>query len=247
MYNTLAEFYDLLQDIDYNAFADYYESVFDKFSITPKLILDLGCGTGNVTIPMAERGYDMIGLDRSEEMLEIAAEKSRGLGHEILFLHQDMTNFELYGTVDAMICALDGINYLTEDGQIADMLKLLHYYLNPGGLLIFDINTEYKFRHILADNSFVYDKDDVYCVWNNEYLADEKICCFDLNFFLKNQDGTYSRHDEYQEERVYGIDELKNTIENCGLKCFGIYDNLSFEAPKEDSQRLFFIVQRPQL
>lgn len=245
MYRILARFYDSLQDIDYSAFVSYYQDLFKHYGLSPKLILDMGCGTGNITIPMAEKGYDMIGLDRSEEMLEIAAEKSRDAGHDILFLQQDMTSFELYGTVDAMICALDGINYLTDEGQIAALLKLLHYYLNPGGIFIFDINTEYKFKNILADNSFVYDEDDVYCVWNNEYDSNEKICYFDLNFFLKNSDGTYSRRDEYQEERMYKVNELKKIIDDCGLNCLDVYDNLSFESPKEDSRRVFFVVQRP--
>ena len=107
MYRILAKFYDDLQDNDYNAFVSYYQSVFKRFGLEPKLILDMGCGTGNITVPMAEKGYDMIGLDCSEEMLEIAAEKARTAGHDILFLQQDMTDFELYGTVDAMVCALD--------------------------------------------------------------------------------------------------------------------------------------------
>lgn len=246
MYRILAKFYDDLQDNDYNAFVSYYQSVFKRFGLEPKLILDMGCGTGNITVPMAEKGYDMIGLDCSEEMLEIAAEKARAAGHDILFLQQDMTDFELYGTVDAMVCALDGINYLTGDGQVSDMLGLLHYYLNPGGIFIFDINTEYKFKNILDNNSFVYDENNVYCVWNNEYDSDDKICYFDLNFFLKNPDGSYCRRDEYQEERMYTVGELKNYIKDCGLDCLGIYDNLSFEPPRENSQRLFFVVQRPQ-
>lgn len=246
MYRILAKFYDDLQDNDYNAFVSYYQSVFKRFGLEPKLILDMGCGTGNITVPMAEKGYDMIGLDCSEEMLEIAAEKARTAGHDILFLQQDMTDFELYGTVDAMVCALDGINYLAGDGQVSDMLRLLHYYLNPGGIFIFDINTEYKFKNILDNNSFVYDEDNVYCVWNNEYDSDDKICYFDLNFFLKNPDGSYCRRDEYQEERMYTVGELKNYIRDCGLDCLGVYDNLSFEPPRGDSQRLFFVVQRPQ-
>ena len=132
MYHILANVYDRLQDIDYEKFADYYEAVFEKFGIKPELVLDLGCGTGNITLPMAKRGYDMIGVDLSQEMLGIATEKAKAKNKEILFLNQDMTEFELYGTVGAMVSALDRINYLTEDGQLESMLKLLHYYLDPG-------------------------------------------------------------------------------------------------------------------
>ena len=245
MYHILSRFYDRLQDVDYEAFIDYYEEIFKRFGLTPELILDLGCGTGNITIPMASRGYDMIGLDCSADMLDIAAEKAKNQNYDILFLDQDMTEFELYGTVDAMICALDGVNYLTEDGQFSKMLRLLHYYLNPGGILIFDINTVYKFRHILDGQVFVYDEDDVYCVWNNDFDEKEKLCYFDLNFFLKNSDGSYARYDEYQEERAYTIEELRKYITDCGLKCLGVFDSLSFDAPTESSERLFFVAQRP--
>lgn len=245
MYDVLAGFYDRFQDVDYDAFADYYEAVFRRFGLSPKLVLDLGCGTGNITLPLARRGYEMIALDASEEMLRFAMEKAKAEGQDVLFLHQDMTAFELYGTVDAMVCALDGVNYLTGDGDVAAMLKLLHYYLNPGGILIFDINTPYKFREILDGNTFIYDEEDAYCVWENELDENTGICYFDLTFFLINTDGTYTRRAEYQEERLYSVEELTETIRGCGLECLGVFDNLTFEAPKADSERLFFIIRRP--
>jgi len=242
MYDILAKCYDSFQDVDYHAFVDFYEAVFQKHGLTPKLVLDLGCGTGNVTIPMAERGYEMIGLDASEDMLHLASEKAKQAGQEILFLHQDMTEFELYGTVDAMVCALDGINYLTGDHDVVSMLKLLHCYLNPGGIFIFDVNTPYKFKEILDGNTFVYEDEDAFCVWENSLEGD--ICYFDLTFFLQNTDGSYSRQEEYQEERVYTTEEIKGMIADAGLTCLGVYDNLSFDAPREDSERLFFVVKR---
>lgn len=148
MYDILANCYDRMQEIDYTAFVDFYESIFAKIGLNPKLILDLGCGTGNITLPMARRGYEMIGLDLSAEMLQQGMEKAKAENLDILFLNQDMTEFELYGTVDAMVCALDGVNYLTQDGDLTKLLRLLHYYLNPGGILIFDINTPYKIRSL---------------------------------------------------------------------------------------------------
>ncbi len=242
MYDILAKCYDSFQEIDYQAFVDYYESVFKRFGLNPQLVLDLGCGTGNVTIPMAERGYEMIGLDASEEMLRLASEKAKDAGQDILFLHQDMTDFELYGTVDAMVCALDGVNYLTDEGDVVAMLKLLHFYLNPGGILIFDVNTPYKFREILDGNTFVYEDEETFCVWEN--TLEEEICYFDLTFFLKNVDGRYTRQEEYQQERVYPVETLLSMIEEAGLHCLGVFDNLGFEKPQKDSERLFFVVQR---
>ena len=244
MYNILASVYDKFQEIDYKRFIAFYEEIFKKYNIEPRLILDLGCGTGNITIPMAEKGYDMIGIDLSVEMLEIAAEKARKADKDILFLNQDMSDFELYGTVDAMVCALDGVNYLTEDGQLSDMLSKLHYYLNPGGILIFDINTEYKFRNILDGSTFVYDDNDAYCVWNSEFDQEEGICYFDLNIFTQNPDGTYTRRDEFQEERAYSVEDVKKTVEECNLELLGVYDNLSFNPLTDQSERLFFVVRR---
>ncbi len=244
MYHILAKTYDQMQEIDYPQFVDYYQELFKKFNCNPELVLDLGCGTGNITLEMANRGYDMIGLDASMEMLEVAQEKAREQGKDILFLNQDMSAFELYGTVGAMVCALDGVNYLTEDGQLKEMLSLLHCYLDPGGLFIFDLNTEYKFRHILDGKTFVYDTEEAYCAWSNEYDEEEKICYFDLNFFFQNQDGTYQRQDEYQEERAYGVEEIKKTIAECNLTCLGIFDNLSLEPAKENSERIFVVVKR---
>lgn len=244
MYNILASVYDKFQEIDYERFIAFYEEIFKRYNIEPKLILDLGCGTGNITIPMAEKGYDMIGIDLSVEMLEIAAEKARNADKDILFLNQDMSDFELYGTVDAMVCALDGVNYLTEDGQLSDMLSKLHYYLNPGGILIFDINTEYKFRNILDGSTFVYDDKDAYCVWNSEFDQEEGICYFDLNIFTQNPDGTYTRRDEFQEERAYSVEDIKKTVEECNLELLGVYDNLSFNPLTDQSERLFFVVRR---
>ncbi len=246
MYHILSKVYDQMQEIDYQEFADYYQAVFKRFGIEPELVLDMGCGTGNITLELAERGYDMIGLDASPEMLEIAMEKAREQEKEILFLHQDMTEFELYGTVGAIVCALDGVNYLTEDGQLEQMLRLLHYYLDPGGIFIFDLNTEYKYKNILDGRTFVYDTEDGYCAWSNEYDEEEKICYFDLNFFLKNEDSTYTRQDEYQEERAYSIEEVKKAIADSKLTCLGIFDNLSFEPAREDSERIFVVVRREQ-
>ncbi len=244
MYNDFAKVYDSLQDIDYNSFVKYYQKIFEKFNIKPSLVLDLACGTGNVTIPMAERGYDMIGVDLSEEMLGIAAEKARDKNLNILFLNQDMTEFELYGTVDAAVCALDGVNYLIHDGELEKMLALIKNYLNPGGIFIFDINSEQKLSNTLGNNTFVYDEDDTYCVWSNSYDEEDKICEFTLDFFKREDGGLYRRFEEYQEERAYSIDEIRRAAEDARLSVIGCFDDRTFKEANDTSERIFFILKK---
>lgn len=244
MYNKFAEIYDNLQDIDYSSFVAYYEKIFSRFDIKPSLVLDIACGTGSVTIPMSKRGYDMIGVDLSEEMLGIAADKARGENADILFLNQDMTEFELYGTVDAAVCALDGINYLTDDGALGKLFSLIHNYLNPNGIFIFDINTEYKLKNILGGNTFVYDENGIYCVWESFYEDADKICSFCLDFFTENKDGTYSRSEEYQEERAYSIKEICDTANRNQLDILGCFNDRTFDEPTDTSERIFFVLRK---
>lgn len=245
MYGDFANLYEKLQDINYEAYADYVERIFKKERVSPNLVLDLACGTGSLTAIMAKRGYDMIGIDLSVEMLNIAREKAYDSGLDILFLNQNMTEFELYGTVDAILCSLDGVNYLTEDGALAKMFALVKNYLNPGGVMIFDINSEYKLKNILGNNTFVTEEKDVFYVWQNEYDPKEKICYFNLDFFEKKGDA-YVRYREEQEERAYGTDEIKKEAEKAGLLCCGFYDAFSFEAPQETCERCFVVLKKPK-
>lgn len=244
MYDEFANIYDRLQNIDYTSFVDYYEKIFESFSLKPELVLDLACGTGNVTIPLAERGYDMIGVDMSGEMLNIATDKARAKNLDILFLNQDMTEFELYGTVDAIVCSLDGVNYLTEDGQLEQLFALVKNYLNPDGIFIFDINSKYKLSNVLSDTISVYDEDGVYCVWDSYYDESDKICSFNLEFFTETENGLYKRKNEYQEERAYTINEIQDCAEKVGLKFECAYADRTFDEPKEDTERIFIILKK---
>lgn len=244
MYHDFASVYDRLQDTDYERFADYYEEIFKKFGCKPELIVDLACGTGNITLPLAKRGYDMIGIDLSVEMLNIAREKAVIAGQDILFLNQDMTEFELYGTVDAVVCALDGVNYLTENGQLEQLFQLTENYLNPNGIMIFDINTEYKLKDILGGKTFVNEENGIYYVWQNFYEDSTNICQFVLNFFQKQEDGSYLRFDEFQEERAYTETEIRCLAERSGLEFLGCFSPFSFLPPTKQEERIFFALRK---
>jgi len=168
-YTDLATVYDALTgDVCYGERCDYLEKIFEKYlPHKPLLIADLGCGTGSVCGILSERGYDMIGIDSSEEMLMEAMEKKGE--RSILYLNQDMCDFELYGTVDVMLSMLDSINYILEPAELKSMFELVHNYLNPDGLFVFDVNTLHKFSEVLGDNVFVSDEETVFYKWDNSF------------------------------------------------------------------------------
>ena len=241
MYNEFAYLYDeLINDVDYKSWADYYFKIFSRYGLKPKLGLDLGCGTGNMTVELAKRGIEMTGIDLSEDMLMVAREKSEGL--DILYLNQNMSEFELYGTVDFVVSSLDCINYITDKRELLRVFKLVNNYLDPGGIFIFDINTAYKLENVIGNNTFVLEDDNVFCTWQNEYDKKRKICDFYLTFFCKNGN-EYTRFDEQHSERAYEIDEIKTLIESSGMKLLKVYNSLSFDNYKKNSERVFFVAQ----
>lgn len=244
MYNDFASVYDRLQDADYNRFVDFYEEIFKAMGKSPKLVLDLGCGTGNITVPMAKRGYDMIGLDMSVEMLNIAREKTVGLDSNVLLLCQDMCEMELYGTVDAMVCALDGVNYITDYEDLKHFFRLVENYLNPGGVFIFDINSVHKLKNILGSNTFVNEEQGIFYVWQSEFSEETKICDFGLTFFEEKEDGSYERFDEFQQERAYSTEEIRVAAEEAGLGVSGIYKPFEFATASDNDERIFFVVSK---
>lgn len=246
MYARFSEVYDkLTQDIDYVKWADYLESAFLKFGIKPSLVLELGCGTGSLALEMSQRGFEMIGLDRSADMLSKAYEKMNDKGLDILFLNQDMRFFELYGTVDVILCMLDSINYILSIRDLRRVFKLVRNYLNPGGLFIFDTNTAYKLSEVLPSQTFFDLGEEVSWIWNSTYEADQKLSNFDITFFVKNQEGLYERFEECHQERAYSKKEITNLLELCGLKTEGVFGELSFEPPAETENRIFYIARKP--
>ncbi len=241
MYNEFAAVYDrLICDVDYEKWADYYFKIFRRYGLVPHLGLDLGCGTGSMTIKLSERGIDMTGVDMSEDMLSIANEKS--VGKNILYLNQEMSDLELYGTVDFVVSGLDCVNYVTDKRKLLKTFKLVNNYLNPGGIFIFDINTRYKLENILGDNTYVLEDDDVFLTWQNEFDKRKGMCDFYLSFFCRKGE-FYQRFDEQQTQRAYSISDIEELLTKSGMRLLSVYDDLSFEKPKKDSKRLFFVAQ----
>ncbi len=241
MYDGFAHLYDrLMRDVPYGEWADYYFEIFRRFGCNTKLGLDLGCGTGNMTVELASRGCSMIGADISVDMLNAAKNKAEKSGMDILYLNQDMTEFELYGTVDFIVSSLDCVNYITDKNSLKKVFRLVNNYLDPGGLFVFDINTEYKLKNVLGSNTFVCDGEDIFYSWQNFYDKKRRLCDFYLTFFEKNADGSYSRFDEVHTERAYSADEITVMLAQSGLKPVGVFHELTFQKPRKNSERLFF-------
>jgi cyclopropane fatty-acyl-phospholipid synthase-like methyltransferase len=233
----------LTLDIDYTRWADYIESIFKKHKLNASMILELGCGTGSFGVEMARRGHDMICLDLSPEMLDCASEKAKREGLDILFLNQDMCNFELYGTVDAVVCLLDSFNYLTKASQVQRLLKLVQNYLNPGGLFIFDVNTQYKFENTIADNLFYEIDDEITYIWENHYNTRTRKARFDLTFFVK-QGEMYQRFDETHFEKAFSDNEIMEFIQNSDMEFVSRYGELVLKKPSPTSQRNFYVCKK---
>ena len=250
-YDSIAAVYDNINaEIDYSAWADFIEKCFSKYmDKKPELVLDLACGTGSMTFELHSRGYDMIGADYSEDMLTEAFDKAydREISN-ILFLKQDMRSFELYGTVGAICCCLDSVNYLTADGDINKCFANAHNYLDPDGLFIFDVNTPYKFENVYGNNHYIFEDNDslgrqVYCGWQNEYDTESKLCNFYLTVFTHEDDGKITRSDETQTERCYTASELKDALTQCGFEVMGFYEDFDFSSPSDNCERWYIVAK----
>jgi len=240
-YETLAGSYDALTgDVPYEKWADFMEKLWRRSKRKVRTVLDLACGTGSLTWILTRRGYELISVDGSEEMLCAAREKGAGVeGIEPLFLHQDMTELDLYDTVDAAVCCLDSINYLLYPSDVKRMLKRLHLFVSPGGMLIFDINTPYKLKN-LDNQVFLDEQEDVYCVWRTEYEKRSRIVTYGMDIFQRRSDGAWERSGEEHYERAHTVEELTLWLQEAGFCDIRTYGELKMRAPREDEQRIFF-------
>lgn len=244
VYSCFSEYYDLLtEDIDYKGRTDYLYGLFKRFNSVPSLLLDLACGTGNFSIEFAKKGIDVIGVEPSEEMLSVARSKANIKKVDILFLCQTGQELDLYGTVDGAICCLDSINHVTNKDDLEKLFSRVSLFLEPGKLFIFDVNTEYKHKEILGDNTFVRETDDVFFVWQNFYNSEEKITNICLDFF-KESDGVYVRECEDFSERAYSTEDINNMLETSGFEIVAIYDDMSYNEPTDKSQRIIYVARK---
>lgn len=216
-------------------------------------ILDLGCGTGTLTGLLAAKGYDMIGIDNSPEMLRIAMEKREQYGLDILYLLQDMREFELYGTVGAVISVCDSLNYLLDEKDLAETFRLVNNYLYPGGLFIFDFNTVYKYEVVIGDTTIAENREDCSFIWENYYHSEEEINEYDLTIFVKddsvaqkaeeNDGACFRRFCENHYQRGYRLEQMKRLVEEAGMEFIEAIDADTHEEVTEVSERIYVVAR----
>lgn len=245
-YSEFAGVYDMFMDnIPYREWGEYIIDLLKEYEINDGLLLDLGCGTGTMTEILSEAGYDMIGVDNADEMLNIAISKREQSGHDILYLNQDMREFELYGTVRGIVSICDSINYITEEDDLLQVFKLVNNYLDIGGLFIFDLNTEYKYRQI-GDATIAENREEGSFIWENNYYEEDMINEYDLTLFIRGEDGRYDRYMENHLQRAYPLDRVKELIEEAGLEFVTAYDAFTREPVKAESERVYVIAREHQ-
>ena len=244
-YTSFASVYDTFMDnIPYKEWAEYLVGLLKEYGIHDGLVLDLGCGTGNMTELLATSGYDMIGIDNAEDMLEIAIEKRAESGHDILYLLQDMREFELYGTVKAIVSICDSINYITEEEDLLEVFRLVNNYLDPKGIFIFDFNTVYKYSEVLGNQTIAEDRDECSFIWDNYYYEEEQINEYELSLFIKESDSDlYRKYQETHFQKAYDLETIKGLIERSGLEYIAAYDAFTKNAPSKISERVYVVAR----
>ena len=210
------------------------------------LVLVLGCCTGIMTLLLAVKGYDLIGVDNSVDMLEIAMEKKEEEGQDILYLLQDMREFELYGTVRAVVSVCDSMNYITEEEDLLEVFRLVNNYLDPGGIFIFDLNTEYKYEEILGEATIAEDREDASFIWDNYYDPEEQINEYDLALFIpveKDGETLYRKYEETHYQKAYSLEKVKELLLKAGMEFVAAYDAFTRNPVKEDSERIYILAR----
>lgn len=243
-YSDFAVVYDrLMNDVDYKARTEYLLKLFEKYGKKPSLLLDLACGTGGFSNQIALKGIEVIGVDMSEEMLSVARENSAELSANVLYLCQKAEELDLYGTVDGAICCMDSINHITNIKNLEKAIQRVSLFLEKDCLFIFDVNTPYKHEHILGNNTFVIELDNVYCVWQNEYDTKKALTNINLDFFIE-ENGCYDRYTENFSEKAYSLSELSGIANKYDFDVIGIFDDMTETPICKTSDRAIFVLRK---
>ncbi len=247
MYTSFAEVYDQLMDTDYERWADLYRELLEGYGIQRgSKVCECACGTGGLTIPLQKRGYQMTGIDLSQEMLWLAAQKARKMGLGIPFVQQDMRKLRLHRAMDAVMATCDGVNYLLEDADAAAFFTAAYEALRPGGCLFFDVSTPWKLEHLRGDQIICEDRENITYMWQNRWHPQKMRLDMHLCIFVKEKDGRYRRIDEIQTQRAHTIESLTTLLRGVGFAHVRVFGNSRLDTPRPEEQRWHFAAMKPE-
>lgn len=240
-YTSFAEVYDMFMDnVPYEEWSCYLIELLKEYRIEEGVVCELGCGTGKMTRLLADAGYDMIGVDMSEDMLAIASMENP---QQILYLCQDMRELELYGTVAAVVSVCDSMNYLLEEDDLLEVFQRVNEYLEPGGVFLFDLNTIYKYETLLGETTICENRPEGSFIWENYYDAEEQINEYDLTLFIQEKENLYRKFEETHYQRGYSLEKIRTLLEEAGMEFVTAYDACTKNPPREDSERIYIVAR----
>lgn len=243
-YRDFAAVYDrLTEDVDYAGLAERWLYLFHRYGKRPETLLDLACGSGSLSLELLRRGVDVIGVDGSEDMLLAAREKAEEAGFSPLFLCQDMRELDLFGTVEGCVCALDSLNHLTKTEDLKTVFSRVSLFVEPGGLFLFDVNTPFKHREVLADRVFAAEEAGVFCTWQNRWISRTCEIETELDFFEEQPDGRYERSGDRVRERAYTLPTLRRLLAQTEWEVLAVYDAATLAEPQADCLRWLLVAR----
>lgn len=244
-YGDFAYYYDVLtENVDYESRCDYIYNLLADNGVGKGILLDLACGTGSLSMLLAEKGYEVIGVDASEEMLSVAQEKKYESEADAIFLRQKMEELDLFGTINAAVCTLDSINHVTDEKKVREIIRRVSLFMEDKGIFVFDVNTPYKHREVLGNNTFVYDMDEVYCVWQNE-TDENMLTTVSLDIFERDEEAdAYYKYSEQFQERGYELSFLCELLKENKFELIGIYEEMTTETVKDNTERAVFVARK---
>lgn len=240
-YTSFAEVYDMFMDnVPYEEWSRYLTELLKEYRIEEGVVCELGCGTGKMTRLLADTGYDMIGVDMSEDMLAIASMENP---QQILYLCQDMRELELYGTVAAVVSVCDSMNYLLEEDDLLEVFQRVNEYLEPGGVFLFDLNTIYKYETLLGETTICENRPEGSFIWENYYDEEEQINEYDLTLFIQEKENLYRKFEETHYQRGYSMEKIRTLLEEAGMEFVTAYDACTKNPPRENSERIYIVAR----
>ena len=244
-YGDFAYYYDVLtENVDYKSRCDYIYNLLADNGVGKGILLDLACGTGSLSMLLGEKGYEVIGVDASEEMLSVAQEKKYESGADVIFLCQKMEELDLFGTINAAVCTLDSINHVTDEEKVKEIIRRVSLFMEDKGIFVFDVNTPYKHREVLGNNTYVYDMDEVYCVWQNE-TDENMLTTVSLDIFERDEEAdAYYKYSEQFQERGYELSFLEELLKENKFELIGIFEEMTTDAVRDNTERAVFVARK---